>query len=175
MPLTPLPDCHLVRTAILCPPRVFEKSQPGQPRCFPPQSNRLLASFAGNISRGNRIFCHVHDKNAWLPYPHLPTQGRLRCTQHLAFARKRILFHRSRSHTHRNAGSRLFRTGLAPHKNRSPRKQGRVPHAIGDRPELASTRAAEVAPQTVPTVLPPSTHPKLGVQSKHKGFQRCAL
>ena len=50
---TPLPDCHLVRTVILSPPRNIH---PGQPRCFPLQSNRLLASFAKNISRSNRFF-----------------------------------------------------------------------------------------------------------------------
>ena len=74
---------------------------------------------------------------------------------------------------HRIAGSqsvsytgRKYRYGsTSVHKNRSPRKQGRVDHAIGNRPESASTHGA----------LPPSTHPKLGVSSRHQRFHRCAL
>ena len=63
---------------------------------------------------------------------------------------------------HRNTGSSLIRTGSAsgasphsetvPHKNRSPRKQGRVPHAIEERPENASTAsvARRASPQHPP-------------------------
>lgn len=43
-----VPDCHLVRTVIPTLPRC------GQPRRFPPQSNRLLASFAAPVSRSDR-------------------------------------------------------------------------------------------------------------------------
>ena len=42
---------------------------------------------------------------------------------------------------------------------RSPRKPGRMPHAIGARP----------------LSLTPSIHPKLGVTSRHQGLHRCAL
>ena len=42
---------------------------------------------------------------------------------------------------------------------KSPRKPGRMLHAIGTRPES----------------LTPSTHPKLGVKSRHQGLHRCAL
>ena len=42
---------------------------------------------------------------------------------------------------------------------RSPRKPGRMPHAIGARPNS----------------LTPSIHPKLGVKSRHQGLHRCAL
>ena len=45
------------------------------------------------------------------------------------------------------------------HKKWSPRKPGRMLHAIGARPES----------------LTPSIHPKLGVTSRHKGLHRCAL
>ena len=41
----------------------------------------------------------------------------------------------------------------------SPRKLGRMRHAIGARPES----------------LTPSIHPKLGVKSRHQGLHRCAL
>ena len=74
---------------------------------------------------------------------------------------------------HRIAGSssvsytaRKYHDGSTTmHKNRSPRKQGRDNHAIGKRPESASVRRT----------LPPSTHPKLGVSSRHHGFHRYAL
>ena len=42
---------------------------------------------------------------------------------------------------------------------KSPRKPGRMFHAIGTRPGS----------------LTPSTHPKLGVKSRHQGLHRCAL
>ena len=42
---------------------------------------------------------------------------------------------------------------------KSPRKPGRMLHAIGARPRS----------------LTPSTHPKLGVKSRHQGLHRCAL
>ena len=45
------------------------------------------------------------------------------------------------------------------HNTRSPRKPGRILHAIGVRPES----------------LTPSTHPKLGVKSRHQGLHRYAL
>ena len=45
------------------------------------------------------------------------------------------------------------------HNTRSPRKPGRMLHAIGARPGS----------------LTPSTHPKLGVKSRHQGLHRYAL
>ena len=50
--------------------------------------------------------------------------------------------------------SQLRRTSF-----RSPRKPGRMRHAIGARPKS----------------LTPSIHPKLGVKSRHQGLHRCAL
>ena len=63
-------------------------------------------------------------------------------------------------------GSAYHNGSTSTHKNRSPRKQGRHHHAIGKRPESASAGKAR---------LPPSTHPKLGVSSRHQRFHRCAL
>ena len=54
---------------------------------FHKQSNRLLASFAGKISKGNRRRCLAMAKQRRSSIPFLPTQGRLLYTQHLAFAR----------------------------------------------------------------------------------------
>ena len=44
---SPGPNCHLVRTAILCLPLLE------QPRCFPQQATRFLASFAAMVSNVN--------------------------------------------------------------------------------------------------------------------------
>ena len=154
MPL-PIPDCHLVRTAILYLP--FGESQP---RCFPQHCSPVLSSFAGMVSRGNIALGRGHGRKRFAPLsPHV-------------HARQATL-HTAHDSVHRIAGSssasytaRKYHDGSTTvHKNRSPRKQGRVNHAIGYRPESASAHGA----------LPPSTHPKLGVSSRHQRFHRCAL
>ena len=116
----PLPDCHLVRTAIPCAPRLVVNYKTGQPRCFPPQSNRLLASFAGNISKGNRVFCYGHNKIAWFPYPHLPLKAgyTAHSTQGCSVSptsgfRPEKASEKALLPTHRNTGSRLIRTKSA--------------------------------------------------------------
>lgn len=67
-----IPDCHLVRTVILRLP--YKR----QPRCFPPQARRLLASFANMVSTGyhfrprpwpnllNSHIRHAHSRQATL-------------------------------------------------------------------------------------------------------------
>ena len=61
-------------------------------------------------------------------------------------------------------GSDYPKGSTPAHRYRSPRQQGRVPHAIGARPE----DAGKLMP-------PPSTHPELGVPCRHKGLHRYAL
>ena len=153
------PDCHLVRTAIHFLPFV------GQPRCFPLQSNRFLASFAGRVSWGNYSFALARARTGFISSIR-QTHARQATSAHSVTNTKKIVpdaphcrfiicfVRRSRYHI----GS------TSMHKNRSPREQGRGNHAIGNRPEIASAKA-----------LPPSTHPKLGVSSKHQRFHRCAL
>ena len=58
-----------------------------------------------------------------------------------------------------HAGSTLL------HNNRSPQKEGRILHAIEGRPSSAGVAAT-------PSL---STHPKLGVRSRHHGFHSYAL
>ena len=97
--------------------------------------------------RGHRIILHVPLS------PH-------------AHARQATL-HTARDSAHRIAGSYQARTRVGlikrilppSHNTRSPRKPGRMLHAIGTRPES----------------LTPSTHPKLGVKSRHHGLHRYAL
>ena len=60
------------------------------------------------------------------------------------------------SYAHGPPKGRLFRRRTS---FKSPRKPGRMRHAIGTRPES----------------LTPSIHPKLGVISRHQGLHRCAL
>ena len=86
--------------------------------------------------------------------PRMFTQGRLHCTQHT------ILCTALQVHTwlvREEASTMEFST--SSHNTRSPRKPGRILHAIGVRPES----------------LTPSIHPKLGVKSRHQGLHRCAL
>ena len=87
-------------------------------------------------------------------FPRILTQNRLHCTRHaiLRTALQVLIPARTRSDPSRGFCRR--RTNF-----RSPRKAGRMRHAIGARPES----------------LTPSIHPKLGVKSRHQGLHRCAL
>ena len=153
-----LPDCHLVRTAI---PFLSHENSLGDFHHSPSVS---LASFADMVSksRGPPV-APAGSEDGLASDPPYPRKAGYICTQRYGPGRP----------MHRIAGSsavsytgRKYRDGsTSVHKNRSPRKQGRVNHAIGDRPESASARGA----------LPPSTHPKLGVSSRHQRFHRCAL
>jgi hypothetical protein len=156
----PRPDCHLVRTAILRLPRRFTRD--GQPRCFPRQSCRLLASFAENISRGIRAARHGHWLAVCDPLSASPTQGRLLRAQRPAALGRRV--------SHRDAGLIPLRTPIAKnaskHRYRSPHGQGRVPHAIGERPDRTSAPNAR---------FPPAPAPNWAFKAWHKGIHRCAL
>ena len=122
-----------------------------------------LASFAKQVSVGDHDRRPGQDSAVLIPHSPASRKAGYGCTQRYApgGAMHRIAGSQSVSYT-----GRKYRYGsTSVHKNRSPRKQGRVDHAIGNRPESASTHGA----------LPPSTHPKLGVSSRHQRFHRCAL
>ena len=81
---------------------------------------------------------------------------------------RQATLHIAHDSVHHIAGSYQTRTRSGPlpwdvNRRRtgkwSPRKPGRMPHAIGARPGS----------------LTPSIHPKLGVTSRHQGLHRCAL
>ena len=80
---------------------------------------------------------------------------------------RQATLHTAHDSAHCLAGSYLIRTRADPLRGlcrrrtsfRSPRKPGRMRHAIGARPRS----------------LTPSIHPKLGVKSRHQGLHRCAL
>ena len=96
-----------------------------------------------------------HNNQAFVLFPLILTQGRLHCTQHT------ILCTALQVHT-RPVREEGFQHGVpqaSSHNTRSPRKSGRMLHAIGARPGS----------------LTPSIHPKLGVKSRHQGLHRCAL
>ena len=123
-----------------------------------------LASFAKQVSAGD------HDRQS------RPGQRRVDPT-FTSFTQGRLRLHtalRTRRHDAPHCrfiicfvhGSAYHNGSTSTHKSRSPRKQGRHHHAIGKRPESASAGKAR---------LPPSTHPKLGVSSRHQRFHRCAL
>ena len=147
----PLPDCHLVRTAILHLP-LGER----QPRCFPQHRATALSSFAGKISRGNIALGRGHGRKRFAP------------RSQLTHARQATL-HTAHDSAHRDAGSIPVSyavrapsgegTGRLSHDSRSPRNPGRLVYAITPRPKT----------------LTPSTHPNLGEKSKHQGLHRYAL
>ncbi len=69
------PDYHLVHTAI---PNIFHKEQP---RSFPLQSVRFLASFANKVSNSDNALTPASAR-ASDPLSTIFTQGRLHCSQH---------------------------------------------------------------------------------------------
>ena len=124
-----------------------------QPRCFPPQSVPILSLFCKHGFQEqykNSLYTADFCK---FPFPRMFTQGRLHCTQHVIL--------RTALQVLTRLVREWVRNGSKPpsHNTRSPRKLGRILHAIGVRPES----------------LTPSTHPKLGVKSRHKGLHRYAL
>ena len=123
-----------------------------------------LASFADQVSGGDRGRLLWPERNtALFPHPPAPRKAGYVCTQHLG---QNVLPHRLAGSQSASYTGRKYHVGsTSVHKSRSPRKQGRDNHAIGKRPESASARGA----------LPPSTHPRLGVSSRHQRFHRCAL
>ena len=142
-----------------------------QPRCFPLQATRFLASFAAMVSTVNsRGFLAGKPRADTIST--ITTQGRLHCTQRFAHARRPFscLFEaggRTRAVApHRIAGFILHRRASI---NRvdiigAPRIQvstagGSVLHAIEARPRALTS----------------SIHPKLGVRSKHQRLHRYAL
>ena len=153
------PDRHLVRTAI--------PFQPGQDSLgdFHPSRSVPLASFANRVSGGDQTGPLARGPRLLFPHPPASRKAGYGCTQR---------YGPEIGPMHRTAGSIScfvhgpeYRDGsTSAHKSRSPRRQGRHRHAIGKRPAPASAGKAR---------LPPSTHPKLGVSSRHQRFHRCAL
>ena len=154
---TARPDCHLVRTAIPHLPiydslGVFHYSQ-----------TISLASFADTVSRSNHNRSLAGEPAAYSPIRR--THSR-QATLHTAFTAQRPGSTAIQVSTLRRTQV-VYHKGSPPmHKRRSPRKQGRSLHAIGDRPKSASAGSPR---------FPPSTHPKLGVRSRHQGFHSYAL
>ena len=146
---TIVPDCHLDRTVIPCLP-----------------SYDSLDIFYDEMVHSLSLFCKDGFQKQYRQalgrapsrvvfFPRILTQGRLRCTQHTILCTALQVLFPART-----------RKGLPPkefanssHNTGSPRKPGRMLHAIGARPES----------------LTPSIHPKLGVKSRHQGLHRCAL
>ncbi len=134
-----------------------------QPRCFPLQAERFLASFANMVSSSDNTEVAAGG-SCVCPKSTIPTQGRLLCTQRYVggLTKFRTFAPQYRFHPASYRVSRALLTGASigvRHNGGSPRKQGRELHAIASRPET----------------LTPSIHPNLGERSKHQGLHRCAL
>ena len=143
-----IPDCHLVRTVIPCLPSYDSLG------VFHSKAFRFLASFARMVSRSDdSIGVATTDSclSSFTAYS-LKAGYTARSTRFCAPPCRFI------------PGSYAKRLPLrssqtSSHNTWSPRKPGRMLHAIGARPES----------------LTPSTHPKLGVKSRHQGLHRYAL
>jgi hypothetical protein len=153
---TSLPDCHLVRTAIPFLPR--GQVLPDQPRCFPPQSNRLLASFAENISRGNSAGRCGRTAGRLGPLSADSTQGRLLCTQHTALAcipqcRFNPVPYRDRARctgcvNARKTGLRMNRVGISMPLEVALSMQARQRCSCGKMPHAVVRASPQHPPQT---------------------------
>ena len=123
---------------------------------------RLLSSFASRLSQGNitlRLRPEVCVPDTSIPF----------CSRKAGYSAHSV---RHRMHHTAMQVHILLRTEVAYHagstllhNNRSPQKKGRDLHAIEGRPSPAGVKFT-------PSL---STHPKLGVRSRHHGFHSYAL
>ena len=126
-----------------------------QPRCFPLQNRPVLSLFCKHgFQEQLRKLCGHHRLTHVLLSPHVHSR---QATLHAAHDSVHHLAGSYQARTRRGFPKTEFST--SSHNTRSPRKPGRMPHAIGARPGS----------------LTPSIHPKLGVKSRHQGLHRCAL
>ena len=126
-----------------------------QPRCFPPQNEPALSLFCRYGFQ--KRYRHLSGHNS---LPHGPLSPHIHSRQATLHAARDSAHHLAGSYPARvRRGFRYSEFSTSSHNTRSPRKPGRILHAIGVRPES----------------LTPSTHPKLGVKSKHQGLHRYAL
>ena len=143
-----IPDCHLVRTVIPCLPSYDSLG------VFHDRMIRFLASFARMVSRSDNACCLATTIKRLSSFPTYSLKAGY--TAHSTrFCAPPCRFIPG-SYAKR-LPKKEFST--SSHNTRSPRKTGRMLHAIGARPKS----------------LTPSIHPKLGVKSRHQGLHRCAL
>ena len=144
-----LPDCHLVRTVAPCLP-IYDSL--GDFHC---RTNLILASFARMISRSTITERYGRSNRCLSSFPtySLKAGYTARSTRFCA-PPCRFIPDSYAKRLPQNGSSHFRRTSF-----KSPRKPGRMLHAIGARPGS----------------LTPSIHPKLGVKSRHQGLHRCAL
>ena len=143
-----LPDCHLVRTVI---PRL-------------PLADSL-GDFHCKADPDLSLFCRYGFRKRYKSAKWPQCRNVVPSSPHI-HARQATL-HTAHDSAHCLAGSYQVRTQSEPRwvvcrcrtEEWSPRRAGRIPHAIGVRP----------------LSLTPSIHPKLGVTSRHKGLHRWAL
>ena len=116
-----------------------------------------LASFAGRVSRGNRNAAPARAAPRGSPIHPSHVKAGYSRTQRYRLLRDGCTALRVLARTVRGPEYRAGSTSA--HKNGSPRKQGRVGHAIDRRPESASKRPAPVSRLTPPRWLGPRRFP----------------
>lgn len=143
-----------------CNPSITHKRQP---RCFPLQAERFLASFASMVSSSDDAKVAAGDRLRLSQIHHTHSrQATLYTALHDRTHKLRAFAPQYRFHPASYRVSRALLAGACigvRHNGGSPRRQGRYLHAIASRPET----------------LTPSIHPNLGERSKHQGLHRCAL
>ena len=145
-----IPDCHLVRTVIPCLPNYDSLGD------FHGKMCHSLSLFCKHgFQKQYRQLCGHHNQPPGPLSPHAHSrQATLHAATRFCALHCRFIPDSYAKRLPKKRSSQLRRTSF-----RSPRKPGRMRHAIGARPES----------------LTPSIHPKLGVKSRHQGLHRCAL
>ena len=140
---------------------------PLSPHCNPPKAPQKMDSLGDFHSshaasypllqagfQGNRTRTLAGVLGASAPLSTVPTQGRLLCTQRYGSKGRvapqcRFLAIRRWRHLPRTQVA--YHRGSTPvHNSRSPRRQGRVPHAIEGRPTSAGGHFARLPPAPTP-------------------------
>ena len=157
-PVLPIRETRLPLSPHCNPPSTRDVWRPDSLGVFHNSLTGSLASFAVGISKGDSPRTMAVIQKA-VPYPQPP--------------RKAGYSAHSVHERHRIAGS---------HPEPYPAPSQRTGLTSGTRTGLHGSRngfsmplESALKPQAPRGELPPSTHPKLGVQSKHHGFHRYAL
>ena len=131
-----------------------------QPRCFPPQSVHFFSLFCRSGFKEQRAACCSGRRLSGLTsHPPHPRKAGYVCTQRYAPKWERCTA--LQVHNLFRTQAEIPRGSTSVHKNRSPRKQGRVDHAIAHRPESASAKK---------TRFPPAPTQNWAYQAGTRGF-----
>ena len=123
-----------------------------------------LASFANRVSRGDQTNPLARGSRLLFPHPPASRKAGYVCTQRYGPAGP---MHRAAGSSAASYAGRNTTLGVRPRTRTG---------LHGNRVGITMPLESALSPQAQKKVtLPPSTHPKLGVSSRHQRFHRCAL